>query len=473
MAIKLFDQLVSQGQSYGQVISTNRFFARVDGLVSIGLNNQVLFDNGQRGLVWAIDHNTANILCLDSESIEVGVGVVLEKEVFTAHVGKNLIGRVVSVDSQPLDGGEALDLRAHEPVFKTASPIIERRSSDEQLVTGVTLVDTIFPLVLGQRVAILGDARTGKTSFLTQMAGRKADSRVYVYVLINKRKSDVQSLLRQLKKNGGLERSVVVVADVFQSLAQAYLAPYVGCAMAEHLRQEGHDVVIIYDDLTNHAKIYRQIALQINTSAGRDAYPSDIFYAHSSLLERAGCFTHSTHSITALPVVVSPDDDITGYLATNLMSITDGQLIFTRQDFQEGQRPAVSTGLSVSRIGGRARSARGQQLVQIILQKLTDYQRALEFSHFEAGQSATSQSDLVFGQRILDVFRQSTDESYGSTQQQLILEAALRVPTDYSLDVMQLKKAVQGLGSRLSAAHYDDYLKQLLAMDLTSQEGVK
>ena len=377
MAIKLFNDLEKQGQPVGKVISANRCFARVDGLHRVGLNNQVLFSNGDRGLVWEVGDNTAQILNLDSESIDVGTGVVLENEVFTAHVGKNLLGRVISVGGEPLDGGEALDLRSHEPVFKTARPIIERRASDEQLVTGVTVVDTVFPVVLGQRVAVIGDARTGKSSFLAQIASRLNQRRVCVYVLINKRKADTQNLLRQLQQNGGLANSVIIVADVFESLAQAYLAPYVGSAVAEYLRDEGHDVVIVYDDLTNHAKIYRQLSLQLNANAGRDSYPSDIFYSHSSLLERAGCFADSQKTITALPVVVSPDDDITGYLATNLMSITDGQLIFTRQDFQEGQRPAVNTGLSVSRIGGRARSTKIQHLVQIVLKKLADYQKAL------------------------------------------------------------------------------------------------
>lgn len=469
MAVQIFDDLVKQSQPTGKVIASNKFFAIVDGLQSLGLNNQVLFDNGHRGLVWSISDKTATILSLDSESVDVGASVVFEKDVFTAKVGKNLLGRVITVDGQPLDGKGALDLRTHEPVFKTARPIIQRRASDEQLVTGVTVVDTIFPVVLGQRVAVIGDARTGKSSFLAQIASRKARQRVCVYVLINKRKADVQNLLRQLDKSGGLTHSVVIVADVYSSLAQAYLAPYVGCAVAEYLRDEGNDVVVIYDDLTNHAKIYRQIALQIHTSAGRDSYPSDIFYSHSSLLERAGCFADSPHSITALPVVVSPDDDITGYLATNLMSITDGQLIFARQDFQEGQRPAINTGLSVSRIGGRARSSKIQQLVGLVQQKLADYQKALEFSHFEAGQTATSKVDLTLGQRIFAIFRQELEESYSILQQQIMLEAALRVPIDQNLDVDTLKKAVKTLGSRLSVSNYNDHLKSLLGLLVASK----
>jgi F-type H+-transporting ATPase subunit alpha len=272
--------------------------------------------------------------------------------------------------------------------------------------------------------------------------------------------------LYQLEKSGAMERSVVVIADIFRSLAEAYIAPYVGSAIAEYLREQGNDVVIVYDDLTNHAKIYREIALLAKSNAGRDSYPGDIFYAHSSLLERAGCFAGSDKSITALPVIITPDDDITGYLATNVMSITDGQLIFTRENFQKGLRPSVNTGLSVSRIGGRARTAKAQQLVHVVLKKLADYEQALNFSHFEAGQSPAARVDIELGDRLYDIFRQLPTESYSVLQQQLMLEVALRAPTGQKLNTAVLKKAVADLAAKgkLEGSQYDTHLSQILAM---------
>jgi F-type H+-transporting ATPase subunit alpha len=461
-----FEKLVAQGQPIGEIIAADRFFVRVSGLYEVGINNQVLFENGDRGLVWEIGDQETTILNLSSETAAIGEVVVLEADGLTVGVGPEIVGRVLSVDGQPLDGKAAPLLPDSQPVFTVAAPIIERQASNEQLVTGITVVDTIFPVVLGQRVAVIGDARTGKSTFLTQLASVKNSRRLYVYVFINKRKADVESLLYELQQSGAMERSIVVVANIFESLAKAYIAPYVGCAIAEYLRDQGNDVVIVYDDLTNHAKIYREIALLAHASAGRDSYPGDIFYVHSSLLERAGCFSGSQKTITALPVIVTPDDDITGYLATNIMSITDGQLMFTRENFQKGSRPAVSTSISVSRIGGRSRSKKAQELVRIVLKKLTDYEQALEFSHFEAGQSANSTADLMFGERLLDIFCQSQSESYGLLQQQLMLETVLRLPMGQKLNTYVLKTTVTDLGIKeaLTTSRYDEILQQVLQM---------
>ncbi len=458
-----FKDLVAQGRPIGEVIAADRFFVRVRGLYEVGLRAQVLFENGDRGLVWELSGDETTVLNLSSESMLVGTVAVLEEEVFTVPVGDSLIGRVVSVRGVSLDGKGALSLHSHEIVFKTAAPIISRAASNKQLVTGVTLVDTLFPIVLGQRVAIIGDARTGKSSFLIQIAASRS-KHLFVFVMINKRKNDIQNLLYNLEQTGAIERSIVIVASVFESLAEAYIAPYVGCAIAEYLRSQGNDVVIVYDDLSNHAKIYREIALLAHASAGRESYPGDIFYAHSSLLERAGSFADSDKTITAFPVVVTPDDDITGYLATNIMSITDGQLIFSRDNFQKGLRPAIDTGLSVTRIGGRVRSEKGQELTRVVLKRLSNYRQALDFSHFDAGQSATSKIDISLGERILAIFRQPTDETFSILQQQLLLEVALRVATDKQLNVPALKKAVATLGakSELSASQYDHHLQAML-----------
>jgi F-type H+-transporting ATPase subunit alpha len=461
-----FQQLAEQGNPSGEVIAVDRFFITAIGLHEVGLHNQVLFENGDCGIIWEINGQHVIILNVTSETTPLGSGIVLLNDIFSAVVGTELLGRAISVLGEPRDEAGAISAHELAPVFSVAPPVIKRTASSKQLITGVMVVDMIFPIMLGQRMAVIGDTRTGKSTFLTQISANPNNADVYIYVLINKRKSDVENLLRDLQRSGALSRSVVIIADVFESLVQAYLAPYIGCAIAEYFCKQGSDVVIIYDDLSNHAKIYREIALLSHTSSGRDSYPGDIFYAHSSLLERAGSFSDNKKSITALPVVLTPDDDITGYLPTNLMSITDGQLIFNRENFQRGDRPAINTGLSVSRIGGRIRNDKSQELSRVILKKLADYARALEFSHFESGQSAIPKADIEFGARILDAFRQKPDETYNLLQQQLILEVALRAPLGKKLNMELLKKTVKALGVKgaLTGGQYEQHLTELLAL---------
>ena len=463
MANAHFDKLVASGMPVGEVIAADRFFVRIRGLHTAGLRAQILFENGDNGIVWELKDNETTVLNLSSESIAIGTVAVLQEEQFSVPTGLELIGRVVSVKGAPLDDKGALVLRSREQVFKTAAPIIDRMASDEQLVTGTIVVDTLFPTVLGQRVAVIGDARTGKTGFLIKAASQS--NNLFIFVMINKRKDDVQNLLHELNKSGAMKHSIVIVASIFESLAEAYVAPYVGCAVAEYFRSSGYDVVIVYDDLSNHAKIYREISLLAHTTAGRDSYPGDIFFAHSSLLERAGSFNDNNKTITAFPIVVAPDDDITGYLATNVMSITDGQIMFSRENFQKGLRPAVNIGLSVTRIGGRSRTPKGQEIAQIILKKLADYTQALEFSHFQAGQSTTSSLDIVIGERIIELLRQPMSEGYSIIQQQLLIEVAMRIPTDRTLNVAKLKNLVHDVKptNQMPIAQYEDLLRRLLA----------
>jgi F-type H+/Na+-transporting ATPase subunit alpha len=461
-----FKKLVGEGNLIGRVDATDRFLVGVSGLRQIGLHNQVIFENGDVGLVWDIGEEECTILNISSESTDPGSRVVFADDIYTALASPHMVGRVVSVLGKPLDGKGRITELDKVPVFSDAPPVIKRTASDKQLVTGVTLVDTLFPIVLGQRMAVIGDTRTGKSTFLTQLAASHTEADIYIYVLINKSKNDADNLLLNLTKTGAISKSIIVVADIFESLAQAYLAPYVGSAIAEYFCRNGKNVVIMYDDLSNHAKIYREISLATHTNSGRDSYPGDIFYAHSSLMERAGSFAVNKKSITALAVVLTPDDDITGYLSTNLMSMTDGQLIFTRENFQKGSRPAVSTSLSVSRIGGPFRSDKARELSRVILKILAGYRRALEFSHFQSGQTGGPQSDLIFGERILEAFKQTADQSFDLLQQQLILEYILRTPLTVTIDIEMLRKVIIELGNKrmLSAAGYAKSLERLLAL---------
>jgi len=436
-----FEALVAAGNSTGEVVGVERFLVLVKGLDGVAVGSVVMFDSGQRGLVREIDNQTVTVLNLDSESTAIGSLVVLQGLTLTTPVGEALIGRVVSPLLRPLDGKGELTLSEERDVFGEAPGLLERNLLKDQLYSGVTMVDMLFPVVLGQRIAIMGDAKSGKSTFITQLGVNQTGSdKIVVYVLVGKRRIEVDQLITQLNKSGAIANSIVVVANVFDSLAQSYIAPYVGCAIAEHLWYKGtHDVVVIYDDLSAHAKIYRELSLLARVNPGRDSYPGDMFFAHSSLLERAGKLSSNDKTLTALPVVVTPGDDITAYLPTSIMSITDGQIIFDLATFRQNIRPAVNTGLSVSRVGGRAQSSSQQALSGTLMKQLAAYRQAQEFAHFGSDLSPESKQTLEIGRQLHEVLRQAPAELYSITEQQLALRAIIIGQGSQTLNIKALK----------------------------------
>lgn len=459
-----FQRLVEADNLTGEVVSINSVIIEVKGLEGVRLGASVLFEDGQRGIVREAYGNRVILFNIDSEKIAPGTLAVVENDILSVPVGKELIGRVVSPMGIPLDGKGAISTKATSGIFNPAPGIMARSMLNEQLASGVTAVDSFFPVVLGQRIAILGDSKSGKSTFLSQLsASQEGTDRIVVYVLVGKRKVDIEQLLSGLRESGAMEHTIVVLADIFDSLTQSYIAPYAACAMAEHLWYGGKDVVIMYDDLSSHAEAYRQLSLLQEVDPGRDSYPGDIFYAHSSLLERAGKLLSNGKTLTALPVVLTPNNDITAYLSTSIMSITDGQIIFDLDIFRRGIRPAVNAGLSVSRVGGQAQTTRQKRLSSTLFKTLARYRQAEEFSHFSSQLSKETKIDLTFGKYIYQALQQPPEERHSLVEQQLMLEAIMLSGGETDIDVIGLKASVKAAGSQIKTDEdYDRVEAELL-----------
>lgn len=466
-----FQSLVDQGKSTGEVIAVNRFLVTIKGLRDVSADGLVLFENGEQGMVREVLADHVLVLNLDSEHIPIKTLVVSQEDSMTIGVGEGLVGRVVSALGRPLDGKGPLATPDRQPVFGSAAGITERSLLSDQLISGTTIVDLLFPIVLGQRIAVLGDTRSGKSTFLTSLTVNQIGTgNLVVYVLISKRRVDIDSLVSRLESTGAINHTIVVIASVFDSLTQSYLAPYAACAISEYFWKRGHDVTIIYDDLSSHAKVYREISLLSKVPPGRDSYPGDMFYAHSSLLERAGKLAGSGKTLTSIPVIITPNDDITAYLPTSIMSITDGQIIFSLEEFRQGTRPAVNAGLSVSRVGGRAQNDRLKKLSGMLFKSLAKYRQAAEFSHFGSELALESQADLDLGKAIYDAFRQTPEQLLNLVEQQLVLGAILKTEGKVKLNVDSLKSQAKQLSTGIKPDDSIDTIIDQLINDNTLQE---
>lgn len=464
-----FDRLVEAGNPVGEVVAIDNFLVRVNGLQPCNIHALVMFEDGTKGFVYQILADQVIILYLGANSLQVGMVAVVQYPELVCKVGKDFIGRVVTVTGDPLDDKGPIAADGVWPVFNQAPPLHERQLLDTQVESGIIAIDSLFPLARGQRMALLGDSKTGKSTLVTQLTtNQKNTDQVVVYALIAKRKSDVDALLTRLQESGGLEKAVVVVSTIFDALTMSYLVPYVACAMAEYLWQkEAQDTIVIYDDLTSHAHAYREVALLAGVSPGRDSFPGDMFYAHSSLLERAGRLAKTGAHLTSIPLVNVASGDVTAYLPTNIMSITDGQWILDMKTFRSGVRPALNLGVSVTRVGGAAHTKRQKGLAARTLKVLADYRQAQEFSHFGSEMALQTRRALETGRRIEDVLTQSPREVYNFGEQSLILDAILSCENPALLDVSALRLNVREFSKKVQKDEDFDKVRDELVAKCT------
>ena len=355
--IKYYENAIRQDET-GTVLMVGDGIARVSGLANCMAGELLEFEDGSFGMAQNLEENSVSIVIFGSdENIGEGQTVKRTGKVVSVPVGDAMVGRVVNALGQPIDGAGPIDTKEFRPIESKAPGICERRSVYQPLQTGIKAIDSMIPIGRGQRELIIGDRQTGKTTIATDtIINQKGKDVICIYVAIGQKRSTVATLVENLTRNGAMDYTIVVAATASESSPLQYIAPYSGCAMGEYFMNKGKDVLIIYDDLSKHAVAYRALSLLIRRPPGREAYPGDVFYLHSRLLERAAKLDdeHGGGSMTALPIIETQAGDVSAYIPTNVISITDGQIFLETELFHSGIMPAVNPGISVSRVGGDA-----------------------------------------------------------------------------------------------------------------------
>ncbi|QHI72452.1 F0F1 ATP synthase subunit alpha [Aminipila terrae] len=414
---------------FGTVIQVGDGISRIYGLEKCMAGELLEFPGEVYGMALNLEEDNVGAVMLGSDkNIKEGDIVKPTGKVVEVPVGNDLIGRVVNALGQPLDGKGPISAEAHRPVEYPAPGVLQRKSVNQPLQTGIKAIDSMIPIGRGQRELIIGDRQTGKTAIAIDTILNQKDSGVIcIYVAIGQKKSTVAQLVQTLENKGAMGYSIVVSATASDVAPLQYIAPYAGCAMAEHFMYQGKDVLIIYDDLSKHAVAYRAMSLLLRRPPGREAYPGDVFYLHSRLLERAAKLSDELGggSITALPIIETQAGDVSAYIPTNVISITDGQIFLETELFFTGQRPAVNAGISVSRVGGNAQIKAMKQVASKIKLELAQYTELASFSQFGSDIDKDTRARLDHGLILMEILKQGQYKPIAVEHQVMIIYAAV------------------------------------------------
>ena len=468
----LKDQIKNFGQEaevseVGQVLSVGDGIARVYGLDNVQAGEMVEFENGTRGMALNLETDNVGIVIFGADrEIKEGQTVKRTRAIVDTPVGKGLLGRVVDALGNPIDGKGPIKAEARKQVDVKAPGIIPRKSVHEPMATGLKAVDALIPIGRGQRELIIGDRQTGKTAIaldtiLNQkplnVAGAPESQKLYcVYVAVGQKRSTVAQFVKVLEEQGAMEYSVVIAATASDAAPMQFLAPFSGCTMGEYFRDNGMHAVIIYDDLSKQAVAYRQMSLLLRRPPGREAYPGDVFYLHSRLLERAAKMSDAkgAGSLTALPVIETQANDVSAYIPTNVISITDGQIFLETDLFYQGIRPAVNVGLSVSRVGSSAQTKAMKKVAGKIKGELAQYREMAAFAQFGSDLDATTQRLLARGSRLTELLKQPQFSPLKMEEQVVVIYAGVNGYLD-QLPVARVRAFEDGLLSLVRTKHND------------------
>ncbi len=447
----------------GTVVVVGDGIASVYGLRECMASELLEFDDGSIGMAQNLEDETVSVAILsDSNDIREGTIVRRTGKVLSVPVGEAFLGRVVNALGEPIDGKGPVESAGTRPIESEAPGILERQSVSVPMQTGIKAIDSMIPIGRGQRELLIGDRQTGKTEIAVDtIINQKNSGVICIYVAIGQKNTSVVQLAQELMRAGAMEYTIIVSASASESAPLQYVAPYSGCAMAEYFREQGKDVLIIYDDLSKHAVAYRAMSLLIRRPPGREAYPGDVFYLHSRLLERAACVApeYGGGSITALPIIETQAGDVSAYIPTNVISITDGQIFLETELFHAGIMPAINPGISVSRVGGSAQ-LKGMKKVAGTLKLLYSQYRELQyFAQFGSDLDADTKARLALGERIVEVLKQKRNSPVSMGCQVAIVYAVINGYLD-SVPVNKVAEYEAALFEHMEQ-HYQDFIDRI------------
>ena len=425
--IKNYDE-ISKDQEVGTVISVGDGIATVYGIDHAMYGEVVTFENGLKGMVQDVRANSMGCILFGKDTgIKEGTKVARTGKQAGIPVGDKFIGRIVNALGEPIDGKGEIQAEEYRPIENPAPGIIDRKSVTVPLETGILSIDSMFPIGRGQRELIIGDRQTGKTSIATDtIINQKGKNVICIYVAIGQKASTVAKVVSNLEKYGAMEYTTVFSATASDCAPLQYIAPYAGTALAEYFMYQGKDVLIVYDDLSKHAVAYRALSLLLERSPGREAYPGDVFYLHSRLLERSSRLSEEAGggSITALPIIETQAGDVSAYIPTNVISITDGQIFLESDLFFSGMRPAVNVGLSVSRVGGAAQTKAMKKASGSVRIDLAQYREMEVFTQFSSDLDESTKNQLQHGRALMELLKQPVSHPFSMAEQVIILVSA-------------------------------------------------